>query len=69
MVINMVVYKEDIINDKKISDIIELVLEYVDIEIEGVSYCGGEPDIECYPYLSDSDKKVVKKYIKDILEE
>jgi len=55
----------EMIEDKKLDEIIETVLENVDIEIETYTDC----DIDAYPYIDDKTKEKVKVWIREILED
>lgn len=57
------------IEEKKIEDIIELVLEYIDVEVNTGWFSDAEPDLETFPFISNKDKEFVKKKIKEILNE
>jgi len=57
------------ISNSKLEEIIDLILEYVDVEVNIGCYTDAEPDFETFPYLEDKDRELVKEKIKEILNE
>ena len=56
------------IDENKLENIIETILEHIEVEVNYCCYADADIDFETIPYIDDEGRLIVKKLIREILE-